>query len=331
MRLCPDFWRAAALLVAPLAAQDLSVPAVFDTDSYIFIGTNNDRAAHITINPHRDDSSHFNFGVIRFDLDAVPAEGRKLLSVHLPFFVEGSITDGFVEADSGTATVHVVALATSYDEYLQPSVAKRAWYDLDLHGQPILGTYEFASVEGDGLGRYTVDVTDAVDAWLAAPETNHGFGLWGEVGSVDLSSSDGPAELAPRLVVEAEVTGLTYAAWLEDHFAATERENAALVAWTADPDGDGRDNGREYHQGTDPRQPDEAAWTCTPGANGVVLFSIPLAADRLDGAAVVERASDLSDWAPVDEAAVERTANRLQVTVAPADRAQFVRLRIQAP
>jgi hypothetical protein len=238
------------LLTSVLAGEGILATAEFDTDSYLFLGTNNASAPHLTVNPHSDTHGHFNFAVIRFPVGGLSLEGRKLLSVDLPFFVEGSINTGFNPADSGEAVVHVVALGASYAQYLLPSVAKRAWYDLNLHGRPIIGTYEFRSVDGDGLGRYTLDVTGVVNGWIEAPETNFGFGLWAERGSVDLSSADGPAESAPRLVAPA---GVSYAEWVGRHFDADEAMRPALVDWRADPDGDGLPNGLEYRLGTDPR------------------------------------------------------------------------------
>lgn len=302
--------------------------ANFDADSYLFIGTNNAGDPYITLNPHADDHSHFNFGVIRFPLDGLNADESFYLALHLPFFVTGSIETGFGTSDTGEAEIAVVALGGSYDVYLQPSVSKRAWYDLNLHSQPVLGTIAFTSDEGDGLGWYYLDVTETVRAWLATPETAFGFGLYGLRGSVDLNSSDGPVETVPRLLNSRP---LSYAAWSETYFETGQLGNEAVSGWEADPDGDGRSNGWEYHQGTEPLMPEESGVMGAFSVDGSALWwSAAMGSGRSDGALILEASDDFEAWTEVP--AVERAIADGTVRVfLDGNTTRFLRLRLEKP
>jgi hypothetical protein len=322
------FLLSGALLGAPAAllAEVLSV-ADFDSDSYLFLGTNNHLDPYLTLNPHTSEESHFNFGVIEFPLGTVPDSGRKFLAVHLPFFVTGSIETGFGTSDTGEAEVAVVALGDDYATYLNPSVSKRGWYDLYLHGQPVLGTFTFKAEKGEGLGWYYLEVTATVDAWLADPSSAHGFGLYAISGSVDLNASDGPEETAPRLV---DRRPLTYAEWKMQHFVEADRDAPGLSGWGADPDADGRSNGWEYHQGTDPRKAEAESWGIVTRREEGVFWTAPFRRDRADGALVIEVSRDWQTWEEPVEDGWEVVDGRAEVELSD-DGAQAVRLRLVNP
>lgn len=314
-------------LVQPVRASTVSV-AAFDTDSYLFIGTDNRTDPHITLNPHADEHSHFNFGVVRFPLEDLDGAGPYYLALHLPFFVAGSIEEGFETTDTGKAEINVVALGGDFGRYLKPDVSKRAWYDLHLHGQPVIDSIDFASENGDGIGWYYLDVTEAVEAWRASPETHFGFGLYGVTGSVDLDSSDGDPETAPRLV---NALPLSFADWKTSVFTTAERGDEEISGWDADPDRDGRHNGWEYHQATDPTTVEPvSAWGEVVNANGVLEWRASAGANRSDGRMIVESTRHFETWSEVPEAARREDADTIRVELDPTN-GRFLRLRLVRP
>jgi len=315
------------ILVQPVRATTVSV-AAFDTDSYLFIGTDNRTDPHITLNPYSDEHSHFNFGVVRFSLEVLDGEGPYYLALHLPFFVTGSIEKGFDTTDTGEAGINVVALGGDFEQYLQPSVSKRAWYDLHLYGQPVIGSIDFASENGDGIGWYYLDVTETVQAWLAGPETHFGFGLYGVSGSVDLDSSDGDPETAPRLV---NALPLSYADWKASVFKTAERGDEQISGWDADPDHDGRHNGWEYHQDTDPTTAEPlSVWGAVITAGETMEWRASTGANRSDGRMIVESTRNFETWSEVPEAARRDDADTIRVELDQAT-GPFVRLRLVRP
>ena len=236
--------------------------AIYDADSYIFMGTNREFDPEISINAHWEPTDafpqfgHFNFGFIRFDLAGVPREGRKFLSVDLRGFIlipEDEPLAPPVRTTTGASIVHVVAPPRG--DYFSPSVAKGDWYRLFVHEQPIVGTFNFAAAEGEGLGRYTIDVTETVDAWLDGTAENHGFALWAETGGVELGSTEGAIAtgqpIAPRLTDAPSETGLTYAAWASGFWGAQWALNPSFSPF-GDADADGLFNLEEYAWVRDP-------------------------------------------------------------------------------
>jgi hypothetical protein len=315
------------VLGQPVRAGTVSV-AAFDTDSYLFFGTDNRTDPHITLNPHAEEHSHFNFGIIRFPLEDLEGEGPYYLALHLPFFVTGSIEEGFATTDTGEAEISVVALGGDFGRYLQPDVSKRAWYDLHLHGRPVIGSIAFASENGDGIGWYYLDVTETVEAWRARPETHFGFGLYGVSGSVDLDSSDGDPATAPRLV---DALPLSYDDWKASVFTPDQREDDQTSGWDADPDRDGRHNGWEYHQATDPTTAEPlSAWGEVVTANGTMAWRASAGAHRSDGRMIVESTRNLETWSEVADTVRNEEMDTVRVELDPTA-GRFLRLRLVRP
>lgn len=237
----------AVCLNSPARAE---VGANYDVDSYVFIGTKNDADDFISLNPHREDDSHFNFAMVRFPVEELVSAEQHRLRVHLETFIEGDFLTGSIgPTTTGTATVHVVALGGPIEQYFLPSVNKRLWYDLLVHGQPIVATFTFSAVESDGLGSYEVDVTPVVESWIADSSTAYGFGLWAEAGSVELGSVEGAMrsgrDIAPRIV---SGSGPSFASYVDEFLTDVPPDQR-------DPDDDADRNGssniEEYFFATD--------------------------------------------------------------------------------
>jgi len=181
---------AAGLAMPALAALDTPLAASLDPDSYINFGTDSAFAPEITVGAHIADSNHFNFGVVTFDVTGLDAAGDKHLHLDLEVF-RTTITGptgptGTVDLPTGNATLRLVALGDDYASYAL-ATDKRAWYDTHLFAQDTVGT---AALTEAGL--FSIDVTDAVNAWIADGNTNHGFGLVVESGSpIELGATEG--------------------------------------------------------------------------------------------------------------------------------------------
>jgi len=348
-----QFLAAFALAGSPLWGATLAT-ATYDADSYIFVGTNKEFDLEISINAHREPDEafpvfgHFNFGFIRFDLTGVPREGRKYLSVELLNFIvipEDQPLAPPARTDTGEAVVHVVAPPRG--DYFSPSVAKGDWYRLFVFEQPKVGTFNFAATEGVGTGRYTIDVTDIVNAWLDGTAENHGFALWAETGGVELGSTEGAAfagtAIAPELTSEPVVEELTYADW------ATARWGDLWVlspdnSPSSDRDLDGFSNLAEYAWDRNPDAPETlplpAPTRALDAATGEAVWTFPLGpAGRSDARFIIETRENLAQGSPFpfivfaeldgqDGATAHLTTdNQLQLRV-PATARRFFRLGV---
>ncbi|MBX2852110.1 MAG: PEP-CTERM sorting domain-containing protein [Phycisphaeraceae bacterium] len=195
-------------LAALLATSTFSMQATtlatadFDTDSYVFVGTNNEFSTEISVGAHipgvTTDDSHFNFGVVEFDVSGLSAAGEKHLHLDMETFIKvvpnpPSPVPNFVPSATGSATLRIVALG---DDYLTsyPFLGsglftdKRTWYDSNLFAQPVVGTVTVTE-----LGLFSVEVTDAVNDWINGTTTNYGFGLVVETGGdgIELGATEG--------------------------------------------------------------------------------------------------------------------------------------------
>jgi hypothetical protein len=180
--------------------------ATFDTDSYIFIGTNN--SAQLGISSFTDYSGgvldalangHFNFGVIKFDnlagIQTVANGGpSKFLTLET--------------MQSGTGVFGVSVAGADFQTSYLPAGSgnpKLQWYFDNIKGDD--AAYGGYAGGADHVGVlnvagspsvYSLDVTAVVDAWIDGSVPNYGFGLWAESTSaaqgsdLDFASMENP-------------------------------------------------------------------------------------------------------------------------------------------
>jgi hypothetical protein len=186
-----------------------------DTDSYVFVGTNSSFSPEVSVGAYIPGAptagSHFNFGVLEFDVSGLATTGGKYLTLENELFVENVFTPGNpiptpTASLTGSGTLRVVSLGDDYDTYPflgNPTATgdRRVWVDDNLYSQPVVG-----SAVVDELGIFSIDVTDAVNSWIADPSSNFGFGLIVEPGGsgLELGAIEGgnPALLTSVAVPE---------------------------------------------------------------------------------------------------------------------------------
>jgi hypothetical protein len=168
----------AVLAWSPGALASNLATASYDTDSYLSFSTNNETSASTTIGRDIRPAYEFNFAAIEFDnadLNGLSTAGDKFLVIEVLDFVTSESTDGgrptFSSSDTGNATIKVVGLGQSFDEYLAAASATE-WYDTYLGDAAADATGSRTT-----LGKLYFDVTDVVNGWINDPTTNHGFGL----------------------------------------------------------------------------------------------------------------------------------------------------------
>jgi hypothetical protein len=192
------------ILFANTSLADLT--PTFDTDSYLFIGTNNQGDSQITLGEtQRPGTGHFNFGVLEFDVTSLMSSGQKFLDLNAVEYVtliggNGGIPTSQV-GPTGAATVQLIALGDSFLNY-QSAPNKIAWYDTYVQGAGanVVGTYNFSN-----QGVVSVNVTSVVNSWLTDSSTNMGFALYSSSGNLELASTTySDPSLAPRVRVEAD-------------------------------------------------------------------------------------------------------------------------------
>lgn len=191
------------LLTATSQATVLATPN-FDTDSYVFFGTNNEFNPQITLGESQQGTPshpHFNFGVITFDVSTLNTSDDKFLSLTAVEYATLTSNPAGPPATtystSGSGAIQLVALGESFADF-QASADKTAWYDTHVQNGsvPVLGTFNFT----DQSTQY-VDVTDTVNGWINDGGSNYGFALFSTSGEVELASSTyADSSMSPALV-----------------------------------------------------------------------------------------------------------------------------------
>lgn len=177
---------AAVTLTAATHAATLASPDI-DSDSYLFIGTNNQFDPQISLG-ESNPAGHFNWGYIHFDTTTLVTSGEKHLTLSAIEYatLSGGETGPPTTTilSSGSATVQLVALGATYDDYLA-SGDKKTWYDENVQnaGVSILGTFNF--IDESTL---SIDVTDTVNKWINGSSDNDGFAIFSTSGNVELGS-----------------------------------------------------------------------------------------------------------------------------------------------
>jgi hypothetical protein len=214
---------AAALLLAVYthtASAATLTGVTFDTDSYIFIGTNNEFDQGVSLSSDYSggvlhaDNTHVIFGLMKFgDLTGLqtvanggpskfltvktlnPGTATYAVSVAGADVINGyPSTSGSFNGPAGTATDRL-------QWYFDNIKGDDASYGGYAGGADHVGVFNFSG----GPNTYSLDVTAAVDAWIDGTVPNHGFGLWavtspGGLGApFDLASRENTSVVGSRL------------------------------------------------------------------------------------------------------------------------------------
>jgi hypothetical protein len=180
---------ALALAFAAPSHAEVLATATYDTDSYVFFGTNSVSSPEITLGepfpPGVD--AHYNIGFIKFDVTGLSLAGPKYLQL---------------EANTATAvlpsTVRVAQLDANTDGYFAAgSVTNRvSWLYANAFAQPAADTVTFTTPNSK---RYA-DITSVVNNWISDPASNYGLALWrvggGDFESPELFSMNEPSTIA---------------------------------------------------------------------------------------------------------------------------------------
>jgi hypothetical protein len=152
--------------------------AVYDTDSYVYFGTNNVASPEITLGEPPVGDPHYNIGFIEFDVTGLSLAGPKYLEL---------------EPNTATAvlpsSVRVAALDADIAGYFAiapPDYAGRAsWLSTHAYASAPIATYTFSAAGG----KHYADVSSVVNGWIADPSSNHGLAMW-RVGGIDFDSPE---------------------------------------------------------------------------------------------------------------------------------------------
>jgi hypothetical protein len=164
-------------LAIPARAEVLAT-ATYDTDSYVFFGTNSVTATEITLGepfPQGIDP-HYNIGFIKFDVSGLSLAGSKYLQM------EANTTTGILPS-----TVRVAQLYGNTDGYFAGGSAtdRVSWLYANAFAQPAADSVTFTTTNNK---RYA-DITVVVNNWINDPSSNHGLALW-RVGGADFDSPE---------------------------------------------------------------------------------------------------------------------------------------------
>ncbi len=196
---------ASALATFSSAAVTTLTPE-FDSDSYLFMGTDKKDEEHITVGEKYVfwGIPHYNIGYIKFDVSGLAIDENKTLTLTPYEFVTGASVDS-PGSSTGSTRVKLVALGASWDDYLtSPSYSARSdWADTHVNDVTEIGVFEFSS---DDPGKtehdpVTIDVTATVNGWINGDKPNYGFALVCESQPrIEIFSSEGGgAEKGPLL------------------------------------------------------------------------------------------------------------------------------------
>lgn len=204
-----------ALTTLPASAATLA-SATYDTDSYVFIGTNNWTDVGVSTFPDVSggvldaNESHFNFAVIKFDdltgIDTVTNGGpSKFLT--LETLASGNAVVAFSVAGDDVQNGYPSTSGTGPGAFNGPgggALDRLQWYFDNIKGDDAnyggyAGSAEHIGVLNLGAqGTYSLDVTSIVDAWIDGSVANNGFGVWapstsgGQGSPLDFASLQNP-------------------------------------------------------------------------------------------------------------------------------------------
>jgi hypothetical protein len=213
---------AAILCVAGQGRAEVLTTATWDTDSYVYFGTNSVSATEITLGepvpPGVD--PHYNIGFIKFDVSGLSLAGSKFLEV---------------EPNTATAvlpsTVRVAGLLANTDGYFSAAdvAGRSSWLANNAYATPPIATMTISPAGG----KHYADITDIVNLWIGSPADNYGLGLWRVGGdgfdSPELYSMNDPGGRGPAInsVPEPGTLGLGLLAGLSLIGLAIRRRRAS--------------------------------------------------------------------------------------------------------
>lgn len=192
----------------------------YDTDSYIFIGTNNEFDSGVTVTTDYSggvldvNNSHITFAVMKFgDLRGLQtvANGGPSKYLTLQTLNSGSASYGVSVAAADIINGYP-STSGSFNGPAGTATDRLQWYFDNIKGDDSayggyaggaehVGVFDFAG----GPNTYSLDVTAVVDAWLDGAVPNHGFGIWGISSpggtstQFDLASAQHVSEVGARL------------------------------------------------------------------------------------------------------------------------------------
>ena len=220
-------WAGGAVIVFALTSMsraEVLTTAIYDTDSYVYLGLNAVNATEITLGaplpPGVD--PHYNVGFVKFDVSGLSLTGSKYLQL---------------EPNTATAVLpSVVAIARLYgntdDYFAAGSVSGRtAWLAANAFVQPPVATM---SISASG-GKHYADITPLVNHWIANPSDNYGLALWrvggNDFDSPELFSMNDPLGRGPAINSVPEPSAVALAAMAATGFGVVcLRRRAAQAA-----------------------------------------------------------------------------------------------------
>lgn len=168
-------------LLTSLEAATLAT-ASFDSDSYVYVGTNNEFQPQITLSAYND-GGHYVWANIQFDVSGLSAQPKAYLELNPVQYKTGPNPMNPTITTTGTSTVYLVALNDSWTNYIN-SQTKFDWAQNNVVNATKIGTFNFNNTDSA-----YVNVTDTVNAWIDGSKSNYGFALWTDNNSVELASS----------------------------------------------------------------------------------------------------------------------------------------------
>ena len=320
--------------------------AIYDADEYLFYGTYKSERDLLYVGQNDLTTGspyqyHFNFAAVKFDLAGFSTGATSCLQLNLGRFrIPGPVDPNYqgqpayTYATSGYSfDLKVVALGADFSAiYLLEVNDLPNWYLDHLWSRPTIGTMSFSSAESVSL-----DVSSAVDAWLANPTSNYGFGLVGSFGSAQgltaqFYSSQYTTDPSKTPALIQSTPGLTenpLVSWMEQNGFSAQAD------LSQDLDGDGLSDLMEFFLNRDPRVADASnAFTCKIEGNQLVLLFTRRAGNNLGVSWDVRSSESLSypieGWSTVTISEGVEASGLVpcsaQVTISNTKPKQFMRL-----
>ncbi len=183
---------ASALATFSSAAVTTLTPTL-DTDSYIFVGTENDDDEFISVGERYTivGSHHYTVGHIEFNVSGLAIDENKTLTL-TPYEFKTGTGPGGERSFTGSTKVKLVALDAPWSDYTG-SFFKGSWVDTHVNNVTEIGIFEFSNDDPNKteLDPVTLDVTATVNSWINGDKPNYGFALVCESQPrIELYSSD---------------------------------------------------------------------------------------------------------------------------------------------
>ena len=197
-----------------------TVGANYDADTYYFTQTYNEvrtgalnsgtfHVGQHILNTNPTYNGHFNFGAVLFsDLSSFSLGENKFLQLNVRDFKTPVTVDPGYQGPpvysyltTGNFRLALVALQADFTE-TAVTADLPGWYQTNLYSQP-----RIAEVVVTTAGIFQLNVTAAVDSWIASPSTNFGFGLIGldstpMASTLRFYSMEAAGSLGPVLIPE---------------------------------------------------------------------------------------------------------------------------------